>query len=137
VICQGEDRSPSTVQRDPLPGAGVQRSYQYLWDFDDGTVDSTSGPIASHAFPDDGEHVVQLLTIIGRQRLPQSLNLVDLHDPGEHHARLQPVRPSARRVPSGETCFGETVSRSMATREPVTWTANARRQLRRGHLPAR
>ena len=33
---------------------------QYLWNFDDGTVDSTSGAFVSHVFNTIGEHIVEL-----------------------------------------------------------------------------
>jgi gliding motility-associated-like protein len=33
---------------------------QYLWNFGDGTIDSTSGPYVSHVFDEIGEHIVEL-----------------------------------------------------------------------------
>ena len=73
LICQGEavsfNGSESFAQ-------GGQRSAQYLWDFDDGTVDSTSGPFVTHVFDADGEHVVQLY--ITDDNDCRNLNLVDL-----------------------------------------------------------
>lgn len=73
LVCQGEtvnfNGSASTAE----PGYQL---VQYLWDFDDGTVDSTSGPIVDHTFMDDGEHVVQLY--VTDDNGCGNLNLVDL-----------------------------------------------------------
>lgn len=33
---------------------------KYLWNFGDGTIDSTSGPVVSHTFTTIGEHLVDL-----------------------------------------------------------------------------
>ncbi|MBK6551491.1 MAG: PKD domain-containing protein [Flavobacteriales bacterium] len=67
-------RSPSTV---PVPAHNrATRIAQYLWDWDDASVDSTSGPVASHVFDDDGEHVVQLYVTDDNDC--SNLNLVDL-----------------------------------------------------------
>ncbi len=32
----------------------------YIWNFDDGTIDSTSGPVVSHIFAEPGEYIVTL-----------------------------------------------------------------------------
>lgn len=56
-ICQGEtvsfDGSPSFA----APGFNIDT---YLWDFYDGTLDSTSGPVVSHTFNNPGEYLVDL-----------------------------------------------------------------------------
>ena len=59
LICQGEqlsfDGSASTA-------AGTFSIVQYLWDFGDGSLDSTSGPVVSHVFPNPpAQHVVHLM----------------------------------------------------------------------------
>lgn len=59
LICQGEelffDGSSSS-------GAGGFNIVQYVWDFGDGSQDSTSGPYTSHVFPDPpAQHVVHLM----------------------------------------------------------------------------
>ncbi|MEO8589282.1 MAG: PKD domain-containing protein [Flavobacteriales bacterium] len=110
LICQGEtvdfDASASFAQ------AGYSIA-QYLWNFDDGSVDSTSGPITSHTFTDDGEHVVQLLVTDDNDC--SNLNLIDLQI-------LVSTTPVFNQTdPSIETCFGETVS-LYGHAEPVTWT---------------
>jgi len=110
LICQGEevtfDGSGSTAQQ----GYDI---VQYLWDWDDGSVDSTSGQFASHTFNDDGEHVVQLYVTDDNDC--RNLNLVDLQI-------LVSTTPHFNQTdPSLETCFGETVS-LWGHAEPVTWT---------------
>lgn len=110
LICQNEtvhfDGSASVA----VPGYNL---VQYLWDFDDGTLDSTSGPIVDHAFPDDGEHVVQLY--VTDDNGCGNLNLVDLQV-------LVSTTPNfGLTSESVETCFGETVS-LYGHAQPVTWT---------------
>lgn len=110
LICQGEtldfDGSGSFAQ------AG-QVIDQYLWDFDDGTVDSTSGPFVSHTFVEDGEHVVQLY--ITDDNDCTSLNLVDLQ------ILVSTTPDFGQTTPSTEVCFGESVE-LYGHADPVTWT---------------
>ncbi len=110
LICQGEsvtfDGSASQAQ-------GSFFITQYLWDFDDGTVDSTSGPVVSHVFDDDGEHVVQLY--VTDDNGCRNLNLNDLQI-------LVSTTPSfAPTDPGPEICFGETVT-LFGGALPTTWT---------------
>lgn len=56
-ICQGESVTFNGSPSFAAPGFVIQ---QYLWDFWDGTLDSTSGPIVSHVFNDEGEYLVDL-----------------------------------------------------------------------------
>ena len=98
--------SASTAQ----PGYTIQ---QYLWNFDDGSVDSTSGPIVDHVFTDDGEHVVQLY--VTDDNGCKNLNLVDLQV-------LVSTTPNfGFTSESQSTCFGETVT-MVGNAQPVTWT---------------
>ena len=59
-ICKGEsvsfDGSASFAQ-------GTFNIVDYHWDFDDGTIDSTSGANANYVFNDEGAYVVQLYVI--------------------------------------------------------------------------
>jgi gliding motility-associated-like protein len=59
-ICKGEsvsfDGSSSFAQ-------GTFNIMDYHWDFDDGTIDSTSGVITNYTFNDEGAYVVQLYVI--------------------------------------------------------------------------
>lgn len=110
LICQGEavtfDGSGSFAQ-------GGQSISQYLWDFDDGSVDSTSGPFVTHTFDDDGEHVVQLY--ITDDNDCRNLNLVDLQI-------LVSTTPSFENTDLSPTiCFGESIS-IYGHADPVTWT---------------
>jgi len=49
---------------------------QYIWNFADGTVDSTSGAIVTHSFSDPAEYVVQVTVVDDNDCA--STNLVDL-----------------------------------------------------------
>lgn len=109
LICQNEpvtfDGSGSTS-----PAGTI---VQYLWDFDDGTMDSTTGPNITHAFADAGEHIVQLYVTDDNDC--GNLNLVDLQI-------LVSTTPSfVGTMESVETCLGATVDLS-AVVNPVTWT---------------
>ena len=110
MICQGE-----AVTFDGS-GSYAQSNFnivQYLWDFDDGSVDSTSGPIATHVFDDDGEHVVQLY--VRDDNDCRNLNLVDLQILVSTTPTFSPTDESV------ETCFGETVA-LFGGAIPTTWT---------------
>lgn len=125
LICQGEsvtfDGSASQAQ-------GSFFITQYLWDFDDGTVDSTSGPVVSHVFDDDGEHVVQLY--VTDDNGCRNLNLNDLQI-------LVSTTPSfAPTDPGPEICFGETVT-LFGGALPTTWTGIPDANFGGGHLPPR
>ena len=110
LICQGEavtfNGSGSTAQND-------FEIVQYLWDFDDGTIDSTSGPIVTHVFEDDGEHVVQLY--VTDDNACRNLNLTDLQILVSTTPNFSPTDESV------ETCFGETVT-LFGGALPTTWT---------------
>ena len=109
LICQGEVISFDGSGSSSPAGTIVQ----YLWDFDDGSMDSTSGSAVSHAFMDAGEHVVQLFVTDDNDC--GNLNLVDLQ-------LLVSTTPSfLGTIESVETCLGATVDLS-AVVSPVTWT---------------
>ncbi len=59
-ICQGETISFDGSSSTAAPGFNIS---QYLWDFADGTVDSTSGANVNHTFPDEGEYIVELYLV--------------------------------------------------------------------------
>jgi len=111
LVCVGEPVSFNGSASFPVGGFTID---QYIWNFDDGTVDSTSGPIVAHAFPNDGEYVVQL-TIIDDNDC-ESLNLVDLH------VQVSTTPDFSQTSPDVEVCFGETVH-LFGHGEPVMWTA--------------
>ncbi len=86
---------------------------EYLWDFDDGTLDSTTGPIISHVFDQPGEHIVQLHLTDDNDC--ESLNLVDLQI-------LVSTTPTFNGT-TGDitTCLGDTVQLTGVV-TPITWT---------------
>ncbi len=109
LICQGEVVNFNGSGSTSPAGTIVQ----YLWDFDDGSVDSTSGPVVDHAFMDAGEHVVQLYVTDDNDC--GNLNLVDLQI-------LVSTTPTfAGTMESVETCLGATIDFT-AVVNPVTWT---------------
>ena len=110
LICQGETVSFNGSGSEAVPGYFL---VQYLWEFDDGSVDSTSGASVDHIFTDDGEHVVQLY--VTDDNGCGNLNLVDLQV-------LVSTTPNfGLTTATEETCFGETVF-IYGHAEPVTWT---------------
>ena len=109
LICQGEVVSFDGSLSSSPSGSIVQ----YLWDFDDGTMDSTTGPVITHAFADAGEHVVQLYLTDDNDC--GNLNLVDLQI-------LVSTTPSfAGTVGDQEICLGATADLT-AVVTPITWT---------------
>lgn len=56
-ICVGETL---TFNGTPSYAAPTFSIVKYIWNFGDGTIDSTSGPIVSYTFVDIGEHLVDL-----------------------------------------------------------------------------
>ncbi len=110
LICQGENVQFDGSASFPAPGFTIN---QYLWDFHDGSVDSTSGPLVNHTFTTAGEHMVQLYLTDDNDC--RSLNLVDLQV-------LVSTTPSfATTSESTSTCFGETVNFTGVV-HPITWT---------------
>lgn len=110
LVCQGETVS---FNGSASQAQGNYFITQYLWDFDDGTVDSTSGPLVDHVFTDDGEHVVQLY--VTDDNGCTNLNLVDLQV-------LVSTTPNfSFTSASQETCLGATVN-IVGSAEAVTWT---------------
>ncbi|MEO8588717.1 MAG: PKD domain-containing protein [Flavobacteriales bacterium] len=73
LICQGEVLNFDASASFAAPGFNV---VGYEWDFDDGTLDSTSGPITSHSFPIPGEYLVQVTLTDDNDC--ESTSLVDL-----------------------------------------------------------
>lgn len=110
LVCQGEtvsfDGSASYAQ----PGYNI---VQYLWDFDDGTVDSTSGAMVDHTFTQPGEHVVQLYLTDDNEC--GNLNLID------QQVLVSTTPNFGNTSESLETCLGSTVS-IYGNAQPVTWT---------------
>lgn len=72
LICQGEAVSFDATASFAVPG---QTLTQYTWYFDDGTVDSTTGPVISHAFQEPGEYIVQI--VLTDDIACENTNLID------------------------------------------------------------
>ncbi|MBK8499177.1 MAG: gliding motility-associated C-terminal domain-containing protein [Flavobacteriales bacterium] len=109
LVCQGETISFDGTGSTSPAGTIVQ----YLWDFDDGSLDSTTGPNIDHSFADAGEYVVQLFVTDDNDC--GNLNLVDLQI-------LVSTTPSFQgTMESVETCLGATVD-LFAVATPITWT---------------
>lgn len=110
LICQGEELTFDASASTAAPGYNV---IQYTWYFGDGTVDSTSGPMVSHVFPDPpGEHIVQLM--IEDDNDCVNTNSVELQV-------LVSTTPTMTGLDDETICLGESVSLD-ADAEAVTWT---------------
>lgn len=59
-ICQGDQVTFNGTPSFAAPGFNI---VQYKWNFDDGTIDSTSGPIVTHTFNNAGEYRVDLFLL--------------------------------------------------------------------------
>lgn len=60
LVCQGEEL---TFDGSGSYAAGGFTVQQWFWDFADGTVDSTSGPVVTHSFDTPAEYMVQLTVV--------------------------------------------------------------------------
>jgi hypothetical protein len=89
---------------------------EYKWDFDDGVVDSLTGDVVEHAFPEPGEYVIQVYLTDDNDCA--STNLIDLQ-----------VLVSTTPIFAGSTmadttvCQGQTVVLDATGIVPVTWSA--------------
>ena len=72
LICQGEAVTFDATASYAVAGQTVT---QYAWYFDDGSVDSTTGPVISHSFQTPGEYVVQI--VITDDNACDNTNLID------------------------------------------------------------
>ncbi|HRH37901.1 MAG TPA: PKD domain-containing protein, partial [Flavobacteriales bacterium] len=111
LVCQNEVMTFDASASFAAAGFSVD---QYIWDFADGSVDSTSGAIVSHSFPVPAEYVVQVTVVDNNDCV--STNLVDLQ-----------VLVSTTPVFAGTTgdttiCQGTSVDLT-AVATPVTWSA--------------
>jgi hypothetical protein len=59
-LCVGESLTFNGSSSFAAPGFSIA---EYTWNFDDGTIDSTSGAIASHTFMAEGEFMVDLFVL--------------------------------------------------------------------------
>jgi len=101
-VCAGAAVNFSGVGSFAQPGFAIS---QYIWNFDDGSIDSLSGQTPSHVFNEPGEYVVTLT--VQDNNGCQSLNTVPLQV-------LVSTIPSFPNMDDITTCLGE----------PVTLTGN-------------
>jgi gliding motility-associated-like protein len=73
LVCQNELITFDASGSVPAQGFSID---EYKWDFDDGVLDSITGPIITHSFPEPGEYVVQVYLTDNNNC--GSANLVDL-----------------------------------------------------------
>lgn len=73
LVCQNELITFDASGSVPAQGFSID---EYKWDFDDGVLDSITGPIITHSFPEPGEYVVQVYLTDNNNC--GSTNLVDL-----------------------------------------------------------
>ena len=87
---------------------------QYIWKFDDGSVDTLSGPIVVHSFSEPGEYVVTLT--VEDNNGCQSLNIEPLQV-------LVSTIPEFNSDFDSEICLGTTAQLDGTPMESTTWTA--------------
>lgn len=109
-VCIGDVITFSDNGSFALPGFEIAN---YVWNFNDGTVDNTTGPVVQHSFDEPGEYIV-------------TLTIVD--DNGCSSLNLDPLQVLVSTLPifnveqDFEICLGATASIS-ANPESTTWTA--------------
>lgn len=110
LICQGEEVQFDASASFAAPGYNV---VQYIWSFGDGSMDSTSGPLVSHVFPDPpGEHIVQLMIEDDNECV--NTNSIELQI-------LVSTTPTITGMANETLCVGETMALD-ADAEAVTWS---------------
>ncbi len=111
-ICIGDAIDFSGVGSFAEPGFTLS---QYIWNFDDGTIDNSSGQFTSHTFNDPGEYVVTLT--VEDNNGCQSLNTTPL----QVLVSTIPTFPELNNI-TETTCFGEQVI-LQGSSESTQWTA--------------
>jgi gliding motility-associated-like protein len=89
---------------------------QYHWNFDDGSIDSTSGSNVQHAFSEPGEYIVTLT--VEDNNGCTSLNVLPL----QVLVSTIPQFPGIGLIPT-EYCFGENIILDAGEVVNTTWTA--------------
>jgi gliding motility-associated-like protein len=90
---------------------------QYLWNFDDGILDSTSGPFVSHVFNNVGEYIVELYIFDNNEGGCVSANRISLQ-------LLVATLPDWDPFPADTTlCLGESLALVVHPDDfEITWT---------------
>jgi gliding motility-associated-like protein len=111
LVCQGEEITFNATASYAASGFNIT---SYKWHFADGSVDSTSGAIAQHAFSQAGEYMVQL--VIEDDNNCVNTNLVDLQV-------LVSTTPLFTGITASQTiCTGGLLEMNATTTTPVTWS---------------
>lgn len=111
LACQGEEVTFDASASTAAQGFNV---VSYQWDFADGTIDSTSGPVVTYNFFDPAEYVVQV-TVYDDNGCA-STNLVDL----QVLVSTTPVFTGT--TPDTTICQGEVITLSTDP-TAITWSA--------------
>jgi gliding motility-associated-like protein len=111
-ICIGDAIDFSGAGSFAEPGFSLS---QYIWNFDDGSIDSLSGQSTSHTFNEPGEYVVTLT--VEDNNGCQSLNTTPL----QVLVSTIPTFPELNNI-TETTCFGEQVI-LQGSSESTQWTA--------------
>ncbi|MFZ4785404.1 MAG: PKD domain-containing protein [Flavobacteriales bacterium] len=112
-LCIGEPITVSDNGSFAEPGFNLA---QYVWNFDDGTIDNTSGSTANHTYTEPGEYFI-------------SLTVVDNNDCSS--LNLEPIRVIVATIPQfpdlqvadTEFCLGEEITLHAGEIVNPTWTA--------------
>lgn len=113
LVCQNE---PITFDASGSVAAQGFLVDEYKWDFDDGILDSLTGAVVTHSFPEPGEYVVQVYLTDNNNCA--SANLVDLQI-------LVSTTPIFAGTAASDTivCQGSTVVLDANPVQSVTWSA--------------
>ena len=110
-VCLGQEITFEDDGSTAAPGFTLD---QYIWNFQDGTLDSTSGPVVTHTFETPGEYVVTL--VVEDNNGCQSTN-------------LDPLQVLVSTVPEFNTEFEDTICLGQQTDlngnpfQSITWTS--------------
>ena len=113
LVCQSETITFDATTSTAAAGFNI---VEYKWDFADGVVDSLSGPVVSHSFPEPGEYIVQVYLTDDNECA--STNLVDLRV-------WVSTTPdfSATNIADTTICQGQSAVLDATGVVPVTWSA--------------
>ena len=110
LICQGEALQFNASGSYAAQGYNV---VEYAWNFDDGSVvDSTTGPVVSHAFQEPGEYIVQI--VLTDDNNCANTNTIDL--------AVQVSTTPVFNLSDTSVCLGNDVPLN-GEAVPTTWTA--------------
>ncbi len=110
MICQGEAVQFDASGSSAAPGQTITT---YIWDFGDGSMDSTSGALVAHAFPDPpAAHIIHLAIRDGNDCVNTNSVALEVH---------VSTTPEFTGMENQTVCVGESVVLD-ADASAVTWT---------------